>query len=167
MAIEGILQPEILQIDENIRLRKFDGIYDFAFDWYQDEETVYLVDGVRKPYSQETLKCMYEYLDKHGELYFIEVMEDNTYIPIGDVAFWKDDMPIVIGDKSYRGKGIAKKVIHSLIERGKSLGYDRLYVNEIYEFNIASRKCFESLGFQAYEKTEKGDRFIYRNQGAE
>lgn len=134
MAIEGIVQPEILKINDTLRLRKFDGIYDFAFDWYQDEETVYLVDGVRRKYSQETLKCM----------------------------FWQYDMPIVIGDKTYRGKGIAKQVIGALIQRGKLLGYTELYVNEIYEFNIASRKCFESMGFVAYEKTEKGKKFVLR-----
>lgn len=159
MAIEGIVQPDVLQIDDEIRLRKYDGAYDFAFDWYQDEETVYLVDGVRKPYSAETLKCMYEYLNKQGELYFIEMLKDGAWAPIGDVTFWKDDMPIVIGDRAYRGKGIAKKVIARLIERGKSLGYDSLHVNEIYEFNAVSRKCFESLGFEAYERTEKGNRF--------
>lgn len=160
MYINGIQQPEILQIDEEIRLRKFDGIYDFAFNWYQDIETVYLVDGVKKPYSHQTLKCMYEYLNEHGELYFIEIMKDGTYIPIGDVAFWKEDMPIVIGDIAYRGQGIGKKVIKGLIERGKSLGYDKLYVHEIYEFNLASRRCFESLGFGAYEKTDRGHRFV-------
>ncbi|MBQ6844289.1 MAG: GNAT family N-acetyltransferase [Agathobacter sp.] len=163
MPITGIEQPEILQIEDNLRLRKFDGIYDFAFDWYQDEETVYLVDGVRKKYSQETLKCMYEYLDKQGELYFIEVLEGDVFKPIGDVTFWQKDMPIVIGDKAYRGKGIAKKVIGALIQRGKELGYTKLYVNEIYEFNIASRKCFESMGFVACEKTEKGKRFVLKS----
>ena len=92
MAIEGIVQPEILKINDTLRLRKFDGIYDFAFDWYQDEETVYLVDGVRKKYSQETLKCMYEYLDKQGELYFIEILENDVFKQIGDVTFWQNDM---------------------------------------------------------------------------
>ena len=162
MAIEGMKQPEILRISDVLRLRKFDGIYDFAFDWYQDEETVYLVDGVRKKYSQETLKCMYEYLDKQGELYFIEILENDVFKPIGDVTFWQNDMPIVIGDKSYHGKGIAKQVIGALIERGQSLGYTELCVSEIYEFNIASRKCFESMGFVAYEKTEKGNRFVLK-----
>ena len=162
MAIGGIIQPDVLQIDEKIRLRKFDGHYDFAFEWYQDEETVYLVDGVRKPYSAETLKCMYEYLDKQGELYFIEVLEAEIWLPIGDVTFWKNDMPIVIGNKDYRGKGIAKKIIGCLIERGKLLGYDCLHVNEIYAFNTVSRKCFESLGFKAYERTEKGSRFVLK-----
>ena len=162
MAISGIVQPDVIQITDELRLRKYDGIYEFAFDWYQDEETVYLVDGVRKPYSEETLTCMYEYLNKQGELYFIEVLENGTYRPIGDICFWKDDMPIVIGEKVYRGKGIATNVIGALIERGKSLGYDTLRVNEIYEFNIASRKCFEKMGFVAYEKTEKGNRFLLK-----
>lgn len=159
MAIEGVVQPEIIMVNDEIRLRKFDGKYDFAYDWYQDEETVYLVDGVRKPYSQETLKCMYEYLDKRGELYFIEAKRDDGYLPIGDVTFWKEDLPIVIGDRDYRGRGIEKAVICCLIERGKALGYDKLFVNEIYEFNTTSRKCFEGLGFEACEKTEKGNRF--------
>lgn len=159
MAIEGVEQPVMIQVDDKIRLRKYDGIHDFAFNWYQDEETVYLVDGVRRPYSRETLKRMYEYLDKHGELYFIEVMENGTYQPIGDVTFWREDIPIVIGEKTYRGKGIARKVISRLIERGKQLGYDCLYINEIYAYNIASRKCFENLGFQAFEQTDKGSRF--------
>lgn len=160
MSIEGIDQPELFQISDTLRLHKYDGIYDFAFDWYQDEETVYLVDGVRKKYSHETLKCMYEYLDKQGELYFIEVLDGGKFKPIGDVTFWQYDMPIVIGDKAYRGKGIAKQVINALIQRGKSLGYTKLYVNEIYEFNAASRKCFESMGFEACDMTEKGNKFV-------
>lgn len=165
MPIVGIEQPEIIQVDEAIRLRKFDGIYDFAFDWYQDEETVYLVDGIKEPYTQEKLKRMYEYLDSHGELYFIESKQGNGYTPIGDVTFWKEDMPIVIGDKECRGQGIGKKVVKCLIERGKALGYDTLEVAEIYAYNIASRRCFESLGFEAYAQTERGNQFRLRLEG--
>ena len=50
MPISGVVQPDILVVDEELRLRKFDGNYDFAFDWYQDPETVKLVDGVDQPY---------------------------------------------------------------------------------------------------------------------
>ena len=159
MPIPKVVQPEILTVDESLRLRKFDDCFDFAYDWYQDEATVYLVDGVKRPYSWETLGNMYRYLDKHGELYFIEVLEENAWKPIGDVCFWQDDMPIVIGDKAYRGKGIGRRVIAALIARGRELGYETLRVNEIYEYNIGSRKCFESLGFRVYEKTEKGSRY--------
>ena len=157
--IQGIEQPEIIQIDNTLRLRKYDGMHDFAEEWYLDEETVYLVDGKRDPYTIERLGGMYRYLNNAGELYFIEVLENGTYKPIGDVTFWQEDMPIVIGDPAYRGKGIGRKVISALIERGKSLGYDHLAVGEIYDWNAGSRRCFESVGFVAYEKSEKGSSY--------
>lgn len=160
MPIPNIEQPEVIVIEDDLRLRKFDDHFDFAFDWYQDEETVYLVDGVKRPYSWETLANMYHYLEKHGELYFIEIKEDGIFRPVGDVCFWQEDLPVVIGVPQYRGRGIGRKVISALIGRGRTLGYDTLRVGEIYEYNVGSRKCFESLGFRAYEKTEKGNRFL-------
>lgn len=159
MAIQGIEQPAVIQIDESLRLRKFDGIYDFAMEWYQDLETVWLVDGDNVPYTPELLSRMYNWLNESGELYFIEVLKDGTYIPIGDVTFWQQDMPIVIGDSRYRGRGIGTKVVAALMERGRDLGYDHLEVEEIYDWNEASRRCFEKLGFRACEKTVKGARY--------
>ncbi|MDE5866417.1 MAG: GNAT family N-acetyltransferase, partial [Lachnospiraceae bacterium] len=111
------------------------------------------------PYTIERLQRMYTYLDAHGELYWIEINDNNLYIPIGDVTFWQEDMPIVIGDKAFHGNHIGRKVISALVSRGALLGYDTLYVQEIYDFNTASQKCFESVGFQPYEKTEKGNRY--------
>ena len=160
MPIPNIEQPEVIVIEDDLRLRKFDDHFDFAFDWYQDEETVYLVDGVKRPYSRETLANMYHYLEKHGELYFIEIKEEGIFRPVGDVCFWQEDLPVVIGVPKYRGRGIGRKVISALIGRGRTLGYDTMRVGEIYEYNVGSRKCFESLGFRAYEKTEKGNRFL-------
>ena len=151
---------DTLQIEETLRLRRFDGNYDFAFEWYQDPETVLLVDGKAEPYSYETLTNMYNYLNGKGELYFIEVNENGKWKPIGDVTFWQEDMPIVIGERAYRGKGIGKKVVSALVERGRTMGYDKLYVGEIYDFNIGSQECFESVGFRSYEKTEKGSRYV-------
>ena len=51
MPIPNIVQPDLLPIDERLRLRKFDNIYDFALEWYQDEETVRLVDGKPNRYA--------------------------------------------------------------------------------------------------------------------
>ena len=59
--------------------------------------------------------------------------------PSGDVTFWREDMPIVIGDRRFRGKGIGGKVVAALIARGRALGWDRLGVAEIYDHNAASR----------------------------
>lgn len=162
MPIPGIEQPEFLTAGEGLRLRRFSQPYDFAFPWYQDAETVFLVDGVKEPYTRQKLDRMYRWLDAHGDLYFIEVWQEGVWLPIGDVTFWQDNLPIVIGNQAFRGRGIGRQVIARLIERGRELGYPYLAVNEIYDYNLASRKCFESLGFTAAEKTGKGRRYILR-----
>lgn len=118
MAIQGIEQPEQILIHEQLRLHKNTGEQEFAFSWYQDEETVYLVDGVRKPYDHATLDAMYSYLDAHGELYFVEWKENGVWVPIGDVTFWQEDLPIVIGAKEYHGRGIGKDVVSGKTEKG-------------------------------------------------
>jgi ribosomal protein S18 acetylase RimI-like enzyme len=154
---EKTTQPEYIYIDETLRLRKFDGLYDFALSWYEDEDTVKLVSGEHASlYDYERLTKMYNYLNNKGELYFIEAKKAEEFIPIGDVTFWKDDMPIVIGDKNYRGIGIGYKVIKALLERAKVLGYEEIFVNEIYSYNTGSRKAFEKAGFKRYKETENG-----------
>ena len=156
MPIKSIIQPDFININSEIRLRKYDEKVDFALNWYQDEETLMLVDGKNKAYDMERLNKMYTYLDNQGELYFIEYKVNYKYIAIGDVTFSKDDMPIVIGDKDYRGHGIGKKVVLKLIERGRDLGYNKLFVNEIYHYNIGSQNLFEGVGFKKYKQTTKG-----------
>ena len=93
MPLRGIVQPELIHVDESVRLRKYDGIHDFALEWYQDPELVWLVDGVRTPYDAEKLDRMYCYLNDQGELYWIEVLQDGQWLPVGDVTFWQQDMP--------------------------------------------------------------------------
>ncbi|MBR2780887.1 MAG: GNAT family N-acetyltransferase [Eubacteriaceae bacterium] len=156
MPIEGIAQPAIIEIDEELRLRRFDGKYDFAMDWYLDPETTLLVDGDPVPYTRYTLDSMYSWLDAHGELYFIEVMKDGSFVPVGDVTFSEDDLPIVIGPKEMRGKGIGKRVIRCLVDRGRSLGFRSMNVKEIFSYNRASAALFESCGFVPSGETEKG-----------
>lgn len=163
MGILNVIQPDYIKIDENLRLRKFDGKYDFALSWYLDDEILRLVDGEDAHiYDNEKLSRMYNYLNNKGELYFIEIKRDEEYIPIGDVTFWKEDIPIVIGDKNYWRKGIGYKVITALTGRAKSLGYSEIYVGEIYTYNTASRKTFEKAGFKKYKDTEKGSSYVLK-----
>ena len=156
MPIKGIEQPGYIEIDKEIRLRKFDGKYDFAFEWYQDTDTLWMLDGDKEPYTLELLDKMYTWWSQVGEVYFIEVLEDEIYKSIGDVSFKQDDMPILIGDKNYRKKGIATKVIRKLIERGKELGYKELEIEEIYSWNLDSQKLYTNLGFKPFKETKNG-----------
>jgi hypothetical protein len=88
---------------------------------------------------------MYEYLSKNGELYFIEVLEDGEFIPVGDVPLKEENPSIAIGVPQYRGMGIGKKVMTAIIARARELGIARFYGTKIYDYNIASQKLFESL----------------------
>ncbi|HFU4451608.1 TPA: GNAT family N-acetyltransferase [Streptococcus suis] len=156
MAIEGVEQVAVLEIDNQIRLRRYDGIHDFAFEWHQDLELVWLIDGDQDRYSHDLLDRMYDYLSKNGECYFIEIFEDNQFIPIGDVTLFADDFAIAIGDKRYWKKGIGTKVLHRMIERARDVGLEEILVEEIYDWNTGSRKLFEKCGFEAVEKKKKG-----------
>lgn len=68
-------------------------------------------------FEKSLLRKFDDNLAHHGELYFIEVKaaKETAYTPIGDVTFWQQDMPVVIGEKAYRGKGIAHRVARSLV----------------------------------------------------
>jgi RimJ/RimL family protein N-acetyltransferase len=157
LPIEKIKQPDYINIDYTLRLKAYSGNCEFAYDWYQDIDSLELIDGKGKavPYTLKRLRNMYDYLDKHGELYFIEKKISGNYIPVGDVTFWKDDIPIVIS-KEYRNQGIGKKVIQCLIERAKKLTYKQIGVREIYNYNIGSQKLFEGCGFKIGALTENG-----------
>lgn len=156
MAIEGVKQVAVLEIDDELRLRQYDGIHDFALIWHQDLEFVWLIDGHKECYSPDLLQRMYEYLSTNGECYFIEILENGKFRPIGDVTLLTDDLAIAIGDRRYWKKGIGYKVLNRIIQRAIELGFEEIGVKEIYDWNQGSRKLFEKCGFKVVEKTEKG-----------
>lgn len=161
MPIDNIDQPEIINIDNILRLKSFDNNYDFAWTWYQDLELVRFVDGPNTTrYTYVKLKNMYEYLNNKGELYIIEILKDNKFMPIGDVTLCRDDLPIVIGNRNYHKIGIGKKVLLALITRAKVLNLKSLYVKEIYSYNISSQKLFESVGFIENKVTTSGKAYF-------
>lgn len=160
MPIENTVQPELLPVSDALRLRKYDGVHHFTLSWYQDPETVWLVDGDRDVYTPEKLDKMYAHQDTHGELYFIEALEKNDWRPIGDVCLSPDDFSIVIGEETYRAKGVGRAVVSALIERARTLGWRRVRVGGVYDFNAGSRRLFTSLGFREETQTEKGHSYI-------
>ncbi|HFI0738069.1 TPA: GNAT family N-acetyltransferase [Streptococcus suis] len=131
MAITGIEQADILEIDKQVRLRRYDGQHDFAFEWHQDLELVWLVDGNKEPYTLDRLNRMYGYLATNGECYFIEILENGQFLPIGDVTLLRDDFAIAIGDRRYWKKWIGTKVLHRMIERAREVGLEEILVKEI------------------------------------
>lgn len=127
---------------------------------YQDRETVRMVDGPNaEPYDLDKLRAMFQYMSEHGELYVIErLIPDRGWIPIGDAGLQVQATPIVLSP-DHRGQGIGRAVIEALIERARVLGWQSVEVSEIYDYNVASRRMYESLGFAVVEGTELGHRY--------
>ena len=150
---------EMIIIDDTLRLRPYDGRHDFALPWYQDAGTLWGVDHRTEPYDAELLGQMYTYLDRKGALYFIELKQSDTYIRVGDVTLCRDDLPIVIGERSLRARGIGRAVLTALIARARALGWRELLVDEIYSWNLPSQKLFEGMGFRRWESTPRGARY--------
>lgn len=164
MPISCVKQPRFLQVSGDVRLKKFCASRDCslkALMWYQDLDTVRMVDNSNEPYDNELLERMYRYLDQHGELYMIQVKVGNRYFSVGDVTLCIDDLSIVIGDLSYRGKGIGRAVLRCLIDRARAIGLTALYVKEIYSFNLASQQLFSKVGFVPNGDTPNGPLTFY------
>ncbi|MDF2910221.1 MAG: histone acetyltransferase [Sporolactobacillus laevolacticus] len=147
-------QPDNLYISQKLRLGKFQEIVPQALSWYQDEQILRLISRQNiAPYDQTRLKRMYDYLNGRGELYYIEYMTGNRFIKIGDVTLMPHDLPIVIGNPKFRGKGIARQIIHGLVARTFAQGMTEVYVEDIYNDNIGSQRAFEKCGFTRDKKT--------------
>ena len=146
---------EMIIIDDTLRLRPYDGRHDFALPWYQEAGTLWGVDHRTEPYDAELLRRMYTFLDQKGALYFIELKQSDTYIPVGDVTLCRNDLPIVIAP-GYQQRGIGGRVLRGLIAYARKLGWDHLAVEEIYQDNIGSQRLFLGAGFQKVKDTAQG-----------
>ena len=95
-------------------------------------------------------------------LFWIEFREKGEWLPIGDVTLSQENLPIVIGNPTYQHQGLGYKVLKVLIDLARQRGWKELKVQEIYDFNHASRRCFESLGFVESRRTEIGVGFLLK-----
>lgn len=164
--IAGSHPPSPIGVSADIRLRQFDPWQ--ADDHhlkellvcYRDIETVRMVDGpAAKPYKLGKLKAMYQYMSDHGELYLIERLSvDGNWRTIGDAALQPDAIPIVIAPQ-HRNQGIGRAVAKALIKRARELGWRSVHVSDIYDYNVPSRRLYESLGFVVVGKTKHGHRY--------
>ena len=158
MARKDGEQPEIIDINASLRLRKYDGHYELFLPGYQNPVVYQNSEGIfdesRIP-DLDYVKGMCNYLAKVGELYYIEAKEKDTYIPIGDVTIKGENPPIAIWVDAYRGKGIGKLVMQTVIDRLKELGFDKITGSTVYQWNTSSQKLHEGLGFHRVSEDEK------------
>jgi RimJ/RimL family protein N-acetyltransferase len=158
MALKEFEQPEIIDISDSLRLRKYDGHFALFLPGYQNPVVYQNSEGIfdesRIP-DLDYVKGMCNYLAKVGELYYIEAKENGTYVPIGDVTVKDENPPIAIWVDTYRGKGIGKLVMQTVIDRLKGLGFEKITGSTVYQWNTSSQKLHEGLGFQRVSEDKK------------
>ena len=162
MPLGKIEQPEVIEIEQALRLIRFDGNLEQMIEGYQDPVVYQNSEGIfakDKIPDLEYLKRMCKYLESVGELYFIQVLENGAYTSIGDVTVKPDNPPIAIWQEKYRGIGIGFKVMQTVIRRLSALGYEKITGTSIFKWNIASQKMHERLGFGRVGETD--NEYIY------
>ena len=136
-----------ISISKDLYLVNYFPAYRRSLEWYQDEETVKMVDNVDDIYTIEDLKRMYTYLSKNGDLYYV-VYDDKL---VGDCAIFDYNFLAIVIDKNFRNMNIGKKVLSKLIDLGRKKELDYLQA-EIYDFNQASLALFQGQGFKKIKK---------------
>lgn len=162
MPFINIAQPEIIEIEEGLRLKKFDGNLEKMVEGYHDPVVYQNSEGIfeeEKIPDYDYISGMCRYLDSVGELYFIQVLENGEYVSVGDVTVKSENPPIAIWQGKYRGIGIGSKAMKAVIDRLSILGYEKITGTSIFKWNIASQKMHEKLGFCRVGETE--DDYIY------
>jgi len=89
MPFEGITQPETISLGGKFRLKKYDGAYEKALVGYRDPVVYQNSEGIFDPEKapdMDYIRRMMTWLDAHGELYFVEALENGEYVAIGDVT---------------------------------------------------------------------------------
>jgi RimJ/RimL family protein N-acetyltransferase len=64
---------------------------------------------------------------------------------------------ILIGDKTYWGKGLSKILMHELEMSAKELGCDCIELG-VFEYNDKAIKLYENMG---YDRCCRVDKFVY------
>ena len=147
VKILGFAECTSKDLVDDINLVKYFPDYRLTLPWYEDVETVKMVDNANTPYDLDQLKTMYNYLNNNGDLFYIAYKNKL----IGDCAIFDDNMVAIVVSKEYRGRKIGSRVLNKLILYAIEKDFEYLKA-EIYDFNQVSQSLFKSRGFEKMGK---------------
>lgn len=140
-------------MENEIKLQQFtDKDFDNLISWIDNENELIQFAGpiFKFPLTIEQLNDYLKDPNRHPFKIFI----DSTNLAIGHCEAYKTSNDtvrlcrIIIGNKSYRGKGLGYKATQKLIKWCiDNLNPKRIDLN-VYDFNTAAIKCYEKIGFK-------------------
>lgn len=129
-------------IDHELTLIPYYPNEETALPWYQDRDVCKQVDNMDGVYTPEMLKGMYNYLNTHGCLYYIQYR--GTLV--GDVCLRDNDEVCIVVCKEYQNRHIGRRCVADMIRLAKEKGLRKIKAH-IYSFNTQSQKMFLAAGF--------------------
>lgn len=130
-------------IDEELQLIPYYPAYDTTLAWYQDPVLCKQVDNRDTVYDLALLERMYTYLDRHGDLFYIQYKGELC----GDVCLQPSGEVNIVIAAPFQNKHIGRRVIGALVALAKEKNIPALHA-EIYSFNVQSQRMFLSVGFR-------------------
>lgn len=134
-------------VDEEIKLIPYYRNDEVSLSWYQDLNVCKQVDNREEPYSLERLHRMYDYLNSHGECYYIEYKG----VLVGDVSLRDNAEVAIVVCKEYQNQHIGRRCVLEMLKLAKEKEMDTVKAN-IYSFNIQSRSMFRKVGFEKVDE---------------
>lgn len=100
------------------------------------------MDNRDSVYDLDLLKCMYQYLNKHGDLFYIKYKGRLC----GDVCLQPSGEVNIVISKQFQNKHIGRRVMNEIIQLAREKEIRKLHA-EIYSINTQSQRMFQSVGF--------------------
>lgn len=128
---------------------------DIWYNWFNDAEVVRLMDQRRWPNTKEKQKRYLEAMTVSRSDMQLAIINKANDCLVGTVGLHgidpinrNADISVIIGDKKYWGKGLAKEAVGLLVHHSfEMLNLHKLTAGFI-DGNAASQKLFESFGFK-------------------
>ena len=148
-----MLGPKII-VNSNISLREFqEGDALFWLNWNNDKDCQKYMP---EPVEVRTIlneEVFYQEATNEEDGIYWTIEDSSTLTPIGIVSVTEinthhglGEIGIIIGQKSYHGKGIASNVISKILDYCKNIGLRRITA-EYEKGNIAMQKALEKNNF--------------------
>lgn len=134
-------------VNEAIKLVPYFENYDTTLKWYEDKDVCKQVDNIDFVYDIDRLQKMYNYLNTHGKLFYIEYNNEL----VGDISLTDDNEITIVVCKEFQNKHIGRNCVKKILELAKENGLKSVTAN-IYAFNHQSRKMFEAVGFKQIDE---------------
>lgn len=148
------------KMNEKVSLRPFEKEdIPLKVKWVNDSENNEFLHYDIPLTVEKTQKWWEGVKDREDRKDFIILYEE---IPVGLIGLLNIDkknsnaeLHIILGEKEYKGKGIAKKAVKALLDYSfDKIGLDRVYLY-VEEKNLAAIKLYEKAGFTREGKLRK------------